>query len=221
MLGKRAMKLTKLSPPVRLPQGERVLWQGRPNWRVLARRAFHVRGAAIYFAFLAAWRAGTALAAGSPGGALSAVLWLAGLGAAACGLLMLLAWINARATLFTLTTGRVLIRTGAALTRTIDLPFAALDAADLRLNPDGTGDIAFVPRAGQRLSWLLLWPYTRAGRGRSEPLLRAVTNAASVADIVARAMARAADQPAPTRIEPAPVAQAPVVTAKDPLRAAA
>lgn len=198
------MKLVERSLPAPLPPGERVLWQGRPDWRVLARRAFHVRGAGIYFGLLAAWRAGTALAAGAPGAALYAVLVLAGLGMAACALLMLLARINAGATLFTVTTGRVLLRTGAAITRTVDLPFSALDVADLRLHPDGTGDIAFVPADGQRLSWLVLWPYVRNGRrGRSEPMLRAVPDAAAVADIVARAMAQASGQPAPIRLEPA------------------
>jgi hypothetical protein len=210
------MKLVQRSLPAPLPQGERVLWQGRPDWRVLARRAFHVRGAAIYFALLAAWRAGTALDAGAPVSAIYAVLLLGGLGAIACGLLLFLAYINARASLFTITTGRVLLRTGAAITRTADLPFAALDSADVRLNPDGSGDIAFVPSAGQRLSWLVLWPYVRNGRGRAEPLLRALPDAAAVADIVARAMAQASGQPAPVRLEtPAPAA------AETPVQAAA
>lgn len=202
------MKLVQRSLPAPLPPGERVLWQGRPDWRVLARRAFHVRGAGIYFALLAAWRAGTALDAGAPVAALYAVLLLGGLGAVACGLLLFLAYINARASLFTITTGRVLLRTGAALTRTADLPFTALDLADVRLNPDGSGDIAFVPAVGQRLSWLVLWPYVRNGRGRSEPMLRALPDAAAVADIVARAMAQASGQPAPVRLEPAAKAAA-------------
>ena len=42
--------------PERLPEGETLLWQGRPSWRQLALRAFHVREIAIYFALLLAWR---------------------------------------------------------------------------------------------------------------------------------------------------------------------
>ena len=36
--------------PERLPAGERILWQGAPDWRALALHAFHVRKLAIYFA---------------------------------------------------------------------------------------------------------------------------------------------------------------------------
>jgi hypothetical protein len=39
--------------PAMLPAGERLLWQGTPNWRGLAVRSYHVRKIAAYFAFLA------------------------------------------------------------------------------------------------------------------------------------------------------------------------
>jgi len=35
--------------PAVLPEGERVLWQGAPNWRSLALNAYHVRTLAYYF----------------------------------------------------------------------------------------------------------------------------------------------------------------------------
>ena len=41
--------------PAMLPPGERILWQGAPDWRVLARTAFHTRLVAGYFALLALW----------------------------------------------------------------------------------------------------------------------------------------------------------------------
>ena len=47
--------------PEPLPAGESVLWQGRPEWRGLALRAFHVRMVAIYFALLAVWRVASGL----------------------------------------------------------------------------------------------------------------------------------------------------------------
>ena len=36
------------------PPGERILWQGSPDWRTLARTAFHTRLIAGYFAVLVA-----------------------------------------------------------------------------------------------------------------------------------------------------------------------
>ena len=43
--------------PSALPAGERVVWQGAPDWRSLAVHAFHVRKVAIYFALMLAVQA--------------------------------------------------------------------------------------------------------------------------------------------------------------------
>ena len=40
--------------PEPLPAGERVLWQGKPDWKRLANEAFHVRQVAVYFALMLA-----------------------------------------------------------------------------------------------------------------------------------------------------------------------
>ena len=42
--------------PERLPAGEHLLWQGTPDWRVIARRVFHVNKVAAYFALMLGWR---------------------------------------------------------------------------------------------------------------------------------------------------------------------
>ncbi len=41
--------------PGDLPPGERILWQGKPDWRMLARTAFHTRIVAGYFVLLSVW----------------------------------------------------------------------------------------------------------------------------------------------------------------------
>ena len=43
------------------PKGERILWQGSPDWRVLARTAFHTRLVTGYFVLLTGWAAGGAV----------------------------------------------------------------------------------------------------------------------------------------------------------------
>ena len=55
-----------LGLPEPLPRGERLLWQGAPDWRVLAVAAFHIRKLAIYFAAMLAVQA--MYLAGEPGG---------------------------------------------------------------------------------------------------------------------------------------------------------
>ena len=62
--------------PEPLPPGETVLWQGSPDWLLLARRAFHVRKVAVYFGLLLAWRVAGTLADG--GGAWALAWWTTG-----------------------------------------------------------------------------------------------------------------------------------------------
>ena len=92
-----------LGLPENLPRGERILWQGVPDWRLLAVQVFHVRLIAIYFVVLLGWRATNVLYDG--GGVMQALLslaLLAPLALLALGLLTVLAWLSARTTVYTL-----------------------------------------------------------------------------------------------------------------------
>jgi len=87
--------------PEDLPTGERLLWQGAPDWKLLAVRVFHVRAIAIYFALLFAWRASDVLLdGGGIGQALFAVVLLSPLALLALGLLAVLAWLSARTAVY-------------------------------------------------------------------------------------------------------------------------
>ncbi len=55
--------------PALLPKGESLLWQGKPGWRGLALRVFHIRGIAIWFALLSIWRVVTTVYDGMPAAA--------------------------------------------------------------------------------------------------------------------------------------------------------
>jgi hypothetical protein len=184
--------------PGRLPAGEAILWQGAPEWRSLARRAFHVRQFSFYFAVLLTWVVASAIMSH---GDLLSVAWsvsiLAGLSLAALCVLTLFAWLTSRTTMYTITNRRVVLRFGIALPISINLPFAQIGAAGLREYDDGTGDIPLALLAGQRVAYLVLWPHVRPWRlARAEPMLRTVPEAARAAQILGRALAAAADQPA-------------------------
>jgi hypothetical protein len=174
-----------LGLPQRLPPGEQLLWQGSPRWTVLARHAFHVRKVALYFALLILWRIAADLASDAGAGAgmiLRGCGWLALLGATVVGLLMLLAYLCARCTVYTLTSRRIVIRHGIALPMSINVPFRIIGSADLRLDRDGTGEIAMGLQGGTRLGYLLTWPHVRPWHFRSpQPMLRAVPAARDVA----------------------------------------
>jgi len=179
--------------PEPLPAGERLLWQGAPEWRGLARRAFHVRKLAVYFGTIAAAHAAARLAQGAtPGQVLVSTLWLAGFGLLAMGILALMAWLSARTTVYTVTDRRVVMRIGIVLTMTFNLPYRSIDSAGLRLFGDGAGDLPLVLKPGDKIAFVHLWPHARPWRlAHPEPMLRCVPDAARVARIVADAWSQA------------------------------
>jgi hypothetical protein len=194
--------------PEMLPEGEEILWQGSPSWQGLARRALHVRKVAAYFGLLGAWRIATALSTGEP--FLQALVSLAGLALlafAAVAVLSVIAWLQARATVYTITNRRVVLRFGVAFTLALNLPFRAIQSAALRAYPDSSGDIVLSVSGAGSVGYMLLWPHARPWRfgSRAEPMLRCVPEASSVAARLARALAVSEGQGAAPSEETAPV----------------
>mgnify|MGYP001823060630 CR=1 FL=1 len=180
--------------PEYLPEGETLLWQGEPRWRSLALRVFHVRTIGLYFALLIAIHLASQLLQGvQAGAALLGAGWQLGLGALALGILSLMAYLYARATIYTLTDRRLVMRIGVAVPMMINIPWETIESADLRDFGDGTGDIALTPVPGKRLSWWALWPNVRPWRyARVQPMLRGIPDAQEVARLLAGAVAATA-----------------------------
>ncbi|MCU0870115.1 MAG: PH domain-containing protein [Burkholderiales bacterium] len=179
--------------PERLPEGETILWQGVPDWRDLARRVFHVRAVAAYFGLMLAWRVASTLSdGGDAGAALASLTWLVPLFATGLGLLLVLAWLTARTTVYTLTDRRIVMRIGIVLTVTYNLPLTRIERADLREGGGGPGDIALVLEAPVRIAWLHLWPHVRPWRvAHPSPMLRSIPDATAVAAQLRRAWSAA------------------------------
>lgn len=168
--------------PERLPMGERILWQGSPVWRTLARTVFHTRIVAIYFAVLVA--GAVAIGADTPGIAATVIAAILGL-----GLLHLLAWAVARTSVYTLTNRRIVLRTGVALQTCINVPLNIVASADIALHADGTGDLPLKLRGYGKLGYAHLWPHARPWALKEpEPMLRAVPDAARVGALIAEAL---------------------------------
>jgi Bacterial PH domain len=176
--------------PAPLPAGERLLWRGAPDWRVLARRSFHLRKVAVYFGVLIAWRFITAMVdGGSLGDAAVATLWTLPLAGLALGLIALLSWLVASNTVYTLTDRRVVMRIGVVLTVTFNLPLRRIETARLHALPGGAGDIALVLDPADRIGYIHLWPHARPWHfARTEPMLRALPDAQAVARLLADAL---------------------------------
>jgi Bacterial PH domain len=175
--------------PERLPAGERIVWQGSPQWRALALGAFHLRVLSVYFGVMLALVAVSAAGSGSdPMGVALAVSRPALLAAAALALVALFAWMTARATVYTLTDRRVVMRMGIVLTVTYNLPYRRIMAAAVRRDRGGTGDLPLQLKGGDRIAYLHLWPHARPWHlAAPQPMFRAIAQVDQVAALLTRA----------------------------------
>lgn len=177
--------------PEKLPEDERILWQGAPDWRAMALRVFHLRKLALYFGLILVLRAANALYDGGTAGAAAmsvaiALPW--------CLLALVLfgglAWLSARTTAYTITDRRVVMRVGIVLSLTFNLPLVRIDGAGLRRLAGGVGDIPLQLLRGERIAYLHLWPHARPWQLRQpEPMLRCVPDAEAVAQLLRDAWA--------------------------------
>jgi len=172
--------------PGLLPKGEFLRWQGQPDWRDLARNALYVRNLFFYFAALLVFRFAYLVVEGIPiTEVLVTTAILTGLAAVALGLLSLMAWLMARATLYTLTNRRIVIRSGVALPMTVNLPFKQITSADLRQRSNGYGDIQLSLDSEKQASWVVLWPHVRPWHfGKVQPMLRSLPDSQQVATVL-------------------------------------
>jgi len=193
--------------PERLPPGEKLLWQGAPDWRAIAASVFHIRVVVGYFAVMIGWHVISAVYDARPFySAANDVLWMSALAGLCCGILALLAWLIGRTTVYTITSKRLIMRIGVALPVTLNIPFSKIESAAVRAGANGVGDIPMTLVSGERIGYAVLWPHARPWRmKRAEPTLRGIPNALEVSDLLSRALATAASRP-DARTETAPAA---------------
>lgn len=182
--------------PEALPSGETILWQGRPLVLPLARESLSLDWVLGYFALLIIWRIGASSTEMPFGQALATGLPFLALAIVATGIILAIAWIQSRATVYTITTERVAMRIGAALTLTLNIPFPKIAAADLELRKSGSGTIALRTMGDVKLSYLVVWPHVRPWyMKQTQPALRCIPDAARVAAILAEAAETRVSQP--------------------------
>lgn len=201
--------------PEPLPPGEHLVWQGHPDWRHLARRAFHLRKIAVYFALLLAVRGVDGWMNGESAGSLARHLGGFGLLASvALVVIASLAWLAARTTVYTVTDQRVVMRIGIVLSLSLNLPHSRIVAADLRRDGQGPGDIVLRLAPESKIAYLHLWPHARPWRlARPEPMLRSLPDAAHAAVLLARAWSEATGVALQADTAAAPVADRPLAPA--------
>ena len=198
--------------PERPPAGEEILWQGRPNAWALAREAYKITWVGGYFLALGLWQ-GIAAFGGNIAGVIAVLLPYLAAGAVAVAILSLMAYVQARGTVYTITTSRVVLRVGAALTVTLNLPFTQIGAAHLAHGAAKTGTLAFETLGDARISYLVLWPHARPwALGRAQPALRSIPDATRVAQMFTEAAQSRLSAPRVARMDgmPSPNLSGPV-----------
>jgi hypothetical protein len=187
--------------PEALPADEHILWQGRPDGLRLAKDAWGLNWVLGYFAALAL---GSVIISSSEMSLTAAMaqglpFLLAGMIA---GLLLIgVATVQARSTVYTLTNKRACMRIGAALTMTLNLPYVCIGNAAVATRKSGLGTITFEMIGDARLSYLMTWPHVRPYHFmRTQPSFRAIPDAARVAEIFADAAETRVSHPQVTRV---------------------
>jgi Bacterial PH domain len=167
--------------PEALPEGEHILWQGSPDWKDLAKQAFHVRAIAVYFALLIGWALVSATMVGTAMTVVVAALALA--------LVSGLGWLSATTTIYTITNKRVVMRYGMVLQKCVNLPFTAIGSAGVAVRTGGHGDIPLELADKHALGYLQFWPHARAWHvNNPQPMLRSIPEAARVAALLGDAL---------------------------------
>ena len=174
--------------PELLPKGEVILWQGRPNWLRLTIESLNLWWVIGYFGLLAAWRFLTVIEYMPLGTAFSASIPFLFVAAFVGLLLCGVGYIQAKATLYTITNRRVVMRIGAALTLTLNLPFTKIDNAAEAKKLGGFGNIAFETSGDTKFSFFVLWPHARSWYfGKPQPTLKCIPDIEKVSSILGQA----------------------------------
>jgi hypothetical protein len=149
-----------LGLPETLPAGERLLWQGSPDFLLLARRVLHINKIIVWFAVIGVWRIAAHWQA--TGEWLFGLLKTPAFALVLClSLLLTMAWFYARTTVYSITSQRVTMRFGLAVPITMNIPFTKIASASTRSFSADHGNIALKTVKGERVSHLVLWPNVR------------------------------------------------------------
>jgi hypothetical protein len=185
-----------LGLPEQLPRNEYVIWQGQPDWKQLAVDAFHVRKITAYFAFMVFLQCVHLVDANTT--------WLdmaKQLGTSIClalialGLLTWSAYLSSKATIYTLTNKRVVMRIGIVLSLTFNVPLKKIVASDLLILKNHVGNIALGISTDSPIGWLNLWPHVRAWRiNAPQPTLRCIPQAEGVGQFILQAWRKESPQ---------------------------
>ncbi len=177
--------------PEKLPEAEKIIWQGSPDvWRT-AKDIFYIRPVIAYFIFLVFFRIydGIVLEHSLQVVVISTA-WMIALSIVCVGLLGTLAYFTAKSAVYTITNRRIVMRIGMAMTLSFNLPYKEIVSADVKAQKDGYGNIPLKVDHGTKIGYFHLWPHVRPMNfNHPEPMLRNIANVKEVASLLKQAWA--------------------------------
>jgi hypothetical protein len=172
-----------------LPPGERILWEGAPNARALARHLFFMRPLSAYLGAMVLWWVAvnrTQINTEQFWATLGIQLMLVG------GVLGGAWWLSrsiARGTTYAITDRRIVMRFGVIFPLTINVPLHYVEGASAREFSDKTGQIAVQLTKKESIAWIVLFPHVRPFEfSQPQPLLRGLTEPVKVGEVLRAAV---------------------------------
>ena len=108
-----------------------------------------------------------------------------------------LAWLTAHNSIYSITSKRVVIRTGIALPMTFNVPFSRIASANMKVEANKSGDIVLALSGRDRIAYAHLWPHARPWYLKDvQPMLRGLPNVQEVGALLSNALAAASAQTA-------------------------
>ncbi len=181
--------------PEELPEGETVLWQGKPAALAFTINTFRLRWIAVYVTVFLTWRlanAATTDAGISQGMVIETLLTASAFTLGGVSIFLVLGAQMARSTIYTLTNRRLVMRYGVGFRKYINLPFSRISSASLKAHGGKTGSIAFETDRAHPLPYFHLWPHARPFRFvNASPMFRAIADPEGFARLLATTMKEA------------------------------
>ena len=172
-----------------IPEGESILWKGKPSFWGFSWYFFGLKLLAFYLIILSVVFAArltvtdffTAFVVDFLPFLLSGIL-------TSC-ILMALAKIQSQSSVYIITENRVIIKSGAALSFLISMPFKKIKAVNLQKRKGSLGTISFELNSGKRVPYISCWPSVRPWRFKNtEPAFSCIENVDEVATILRKSV---------------------------------
>ena len=168
-----------------IPHGESILWKGRPSLWGFSWNLFGLKWIALYLSMLSIVSVARFFASDFYTAFYVDFLPFFLSGIFASIILIGLAAIQAYSTVYIITENRVIIKTGAALSFLISMPFKKIKEVNLQKRGASIGTISFELFSKKRVPYISCWPSVRPWKfKKTQPAFSCVRSVNEVATIL-------------------------------------